>query len=94
MFILRIIFSGVTMSLRLVGPTLGFLFAAACLKIYISPTLTPFIKPEGKLNEKTVLETWLDLRKRKYRNITLVHMLNIIFLSYSRSPLDRSMVAG
>ncbi len=31
------------MSLRLIGPILGFLFAAGCLRIFISPTLTPFI---------------------------------------------------
>jgi len=31
------------MSLRLVGPTLGFLFAGVCLKMYISPSLTPKI---------------------------------------------------
>lgn len=32
------------MSLRLVGPTLGFLFGSLCLRIYISPSLTPMIK--------------------------------------------------
>ncbi|CAG7725964.1 unnamed protein product [Allacma fusca] len=37
---------GITSSLRLVGPTLGFLFASACLKVFISPTLTPYIKTD------------------------------------------------
>lgn len=32
------------MSLRLIGPTFGFLFAGMCLKIYISPTLTPIVQ--------------------------------------------------
>ncbi|CAL8069741.1 unnamed protein product [Orchesella dallaii] len=34
---------GITMSMRLVGPTFGFLFAGFCLKIFISPMLTPTI---------------------------------------------------
>lgn len=31
------------MSLRLVGPTFGFLFAAVCLRVFISPSLTPLL---------------------------------------------------
>ncbi|ODN05136.1 Solute carrier organic anion transporter family member 1C1 [Orchesella cincta] len=37
---------GVTMSMRLVGPTFGFLFAGYCLKLFISPMLTPTITLE------------------------------------------------
>jgi hypothetical protein len=33
------------MSLRLVGPTLGFLIASGALKLYINPMLTPLITP-------------------------------------------------
>ena len=40
------IFLGITMALRLIGPTLGFLLASACLKLYISPTMTPIITTE------------------------------------------------
>lgn len=34
------------MSLRLVGPTIGFLLASRTLKMFVNPTLTPIITPD------------------------------------------------
>lgn len=36
-------FTGITMSLRLIGPTMGFIIAFGTLKMYINPLLTPLI---------------------------------------------------
>ncbi|XP_044740891.1 solute carrier organic anion transporter family member 74D-like isoform X2 [Chrysoperla carnea] len=37
---------GVSMALRMVGPTFGFLLGFLCLRVYIDPSLTPIIKKE------------------------------------------------
>ncbi|CAL8072089.1 unnamed protein product [Orchesella dallaii] len=37
---------GVTMSLRLIGPTIGYLIASGTLKIFVNPMLTPVITPD------------------------------------------------
>lgn len=34
------------MSLRLIGPTIGYLIASGALKLYVNPLLTPIISPE------------------------------------------------
>lgn len=34
------------MSLRLIGPTIGYLIASGALKLYVNPLLTPYITPE------------------------------------------------
>jgi len=56
-----IFFSGITMALRLIGPTLGFLLASFCLKLYISPTMTPIITTE---DPRWMGAWWLG--KRRY----------------------------
>ncbi|XP_063222181.1 solute carrier organic anion transporter family member 74D-like [Bacillus rossius redtenbacheri] len=37
---------GVVMSLRMLGPAIGFVFSAFCLSMYIEPSLTPVIRPK------------------------------------------------
>ncbi|ODM96224.1 Solute carrier organic anion transporter family member 1C1, partial [Orchesella cincta] len=37
---------GVTMSLRLIGPTIGYLIASGTLKLFVNPLLTPVITPD------------------------------------------------
>jgi len=47
---------GITVSLRLVGPTFGFLLASAALKMYVNPLMTPLITPE---NPRWIGAWWL-----------------------------------
>lgn len=36
--------SGITYCFRLIGPTLGYLLASGCLKLFINPLLNPVIE--------------------------------------------------
>jgi len=48
--------SGISYVLRMLGPALGYALASVCLKMYISPTLTPTI---GVKNPRWLGAWWL-----------------------------------
>ncbi|CAG2060799.1 unnamed protein product, partial [Timema podura] len=56
---------GTVMSLRMVGPAIGFALTSFCLRLYIEPTLTPVITP----SDPRWLGAWLARRiPKKVKN--------------------------